>query len=261
MNEKLKVVSDLFKESWAQYKQYFNSLAPIMLIAGIGVYLQTVVLYFEGGLTASVNRSVYYNGENMAISNAHNGILYLLASLVAVVGLVWGFTALLNRVNHLTEQMTLKQSFMAAKPFLVPIVLTGLLAGVLTLLGFILLIIPGIIIGVWFSFTYFVVIVENKKYGEALKASKNYVKGYWWAVFGRIFLMGIVIAIASGILGMIAHLILGLAIGMILQNAIGFVLIPFAILYEYNLYKNIRAIKDGSMSTMPASATPPAMGN
>ncbi len=51
--------------------------------------------------------------------------------------------------------------------------------------GTILLIIPGIVFSVWFSFSLYVFVLENKKGTEALSASRQLVKGKFWPILWR----------------------------------------------------------------------------
>lgn len=255
MNEqnRLKSVSDLLKGAFEQYKKHFNSLVPIMLVAGIGLYLQTIFLFLG---TPDLKA-----GASMQVAGTY-GILILLASVVYIVGMIWGTTALLNKVTKMDQPMTLGQAYSAAKPFIWPMIITGILVGIFTIIGFILLVIPGIIVGVWLSFAMYIVIAEGKSGMEAVKASKAYVTGYWWAVFGRLLLIGLVVGIISAVIGGIGQAILGLQLGTLLQNVVSLVLTPLALLYQYSLYLDVKRAKSGAApapTPMTAPQTPAAV--
>lgn len=234
-------ISDLFKGAWAKYKQHAQVLIGIMLISGVGLYLQSILLW-----SAKSTVQVGANGAIITSGLAGMGTLALVATLTYIVGMIWGYSALLNKISKLNQPMGIQQAFMSAKPLIWPLFLTGLLAGIFTLIGIILLIIPGIIVGVFLSFALYIVVDENKKGMDALKASKAYVDGYWLPIFGRVLLMGIVIALIAGIIGGIAQAILGYNIGMLVQNVIGLAIAPFAVVYMYDLYKNVKQLKGGS---------------
>ena len=247
MNEqaRLKAVSDLFKGSWEQYKKHYESLVPIMLVAGIGLYLQTIFLFMAGdGLTM----------------NATLALLALVSSVVYIVGMIWGLSALLNKVHKLDQPMTLKQAYTNAKPLIWPLFLTGLLSAILTIIGLILIVIPGIIVGVYLSFALFIVVNENKSAVDALKASKAYVSGYWWAVFGRLIVIALVIGVISSVVGTVGGAVLGKQLGMLLQNISGLVLTPLAILYQYSLYLDVKRAKSGAVP-MSAPQAPVNQGS
>lgn len=237
-------VSDLFKKTWEQYSKHAQVLIGIMLIAGIGLYIQTILLFTASPASVQVSESgsITMTGGAMA----GYGALALVAMIIYIIGMIWGYSALLNKINKLNEQMGIKDAYMSAKPLILPLLLTGLLTGIFTLIGLILLVIPGIIVGVFLSMAMYVVVAEGKKGMDAVKASKAYVDGYWWSVFGRILLMTIVIAVISGVIGSLAQSVLGYKIGMLIQNVIGLALTPFAALFMYNMYLNLRQIKGGS---------------
>lgn len=241
MNEtaRLKSVSNLLKDAWAQYKKHYESLVPIMLVAGIGMYLQTLFLFL---------------GTDGVTVNATFGLLALIASVVYLVGMIWGYSALLNKIHKIDQPMTLAQAYTNAKPLIWPLFVTGLLVGIFTLLGLIALFIGAIVVGVFLSFAFFIVVNENKSGMEALKASKAYVSGHWWAVFGRMIVIGLVVGLAAGIIGGIAGAIFGVKLATLFQNIISLALTPLAVLYQYDLYLDVKNKKSGSASAPQAQA-------
>jgi hypothetical protein len=74
---------------------------------------------------------------------------------------------------------------------------TGLLAGVLIMLGTLIFIIPGLIISVYCMFATYVVVLRNESGTKALGYSKSLVQGQWWRMFGISLLLGIIIAIVA----------------------------------------------------------------
>lgn len=235
-------VADLFKGAWAKYQQHAQVLIGIMLISGVGLYLQTILLW-----SAKPTIQVGANGVITSNGLAGMGALALVATLIYIVGIIWGYSALLNKISKLNQPMGIQQAFMSAKPLIWPLLLTGLLAGIFTIIGFILLVIPGIIIGVFLSFALYIVVDENKKGMDAIKASKAYVTGYWLPVFGRVILMAIVIGLIAGVIGWVAQVVLGYSIGILVQNVISLAVVPFAVIYMYDLYKNVKQLKGGSV--------------
>lgn len=244
----LKPVADLFKGAWEKYQQHAKVLIGIMLLSGIGMYLQCLFLFLSPSSSA--------NGFGQVGSNGFAGyeILGLIAGIIAIIGAIWGYSALLNRISKLSQPMSVKQAYLTAKPLIWPLFLTGLLAGIFTLIGFILVIIPGIIIGVFLSFALYIVVDENKSGMEALKASKAYVDGYWLPIFGRILLMCLALIIVMMITGFIFNILFDNKISTLAQNIISLIVTPFAILYMYDLYHNVRQVK-GGIAPVPSIAT------
>lgn len=106
---------------------------------------------------------------------------YLVASvLISIAGV--------KAVQGVTTGKTLptKEIFeYARKKFWLFAALTIILS-LIELGGIILLVIPGIVFAVWYSFAKFIMIIEGKGIKASLKASKSLVTGRFWKVFGRI---------------------------------------------------------------------------
>jgi len=82
-----------------------------------------------------------------------------------------------------------------------PLLGTSLLAGLIIGVGFLLLIIPGIIFLIWYAFVGQVVVVEGLSGNDALSRSKALTAGYRWRIFGLLFIFGIIGWIAGAIGG------------------------------------------------------------
>jgi hypothetical protein len=86
------------------------------------------------------------------------------------------------------------------------IMICAVLAWILELLGFIALIIPGIILGLAFEIVYPMAALENRSPTEILKRSWNLTKGYR----GRIFVASLVIALLCWVVAMPVGLLTGI---------------------------------------------------
>lgn len=79
----------------------------------------------------------------------------------------------------------------------VPVVIASVLMSLLTSLGFLLLVVPGI----YLSVAYFLVmpLIVEKQLGawEALEASRRAITKRWFKVFGLIVVMGVIVAISA----------------------------------------------------------------
>ncbi|MBI4447093.1 MAG: hypothetical protein HY645_14460 [Acidobacteria bacterium] len=61
--------------------------------------------------------------------------------------------------------------------YFLPALLASLLVGILTFLGFLLLVIPGLVIMAMYLFTFHFVVDRNQGYGEAMRSSRRLVSG------------------------------------------------------------------------------------
>jgi hypothetical protein len=82
-----------------------------------------------------------------------------------------------------------------------PLVLTGLVATLMTIAGFICLILPGIYLAVSYSFAYMLVIDRKMEFWVAMEVSRRVITAQWWRMFGLVILAGIIAML--GLLGFI----------------------------------------------------------
>jgi hypothetical protein len=76
----------------------------------------------------------------------------------------------------------------------------SLLVGLLTLVSFIAIVIPGIYVMVLLSFSTSIFVLERTTVGEALRRSSQLVRGNWWRTFGIGLLGYLVGGIISGLI-------------------------------------------------------------
>jgi hypothetical protein len=75
-----------------------------------------------------------------------------------------------------------------------------ILSAVISVLGLVLLIVPGIYLYVSFAVAVPVLLTEGLKGRKALGRSRRLVKGRWWGTFGVVFLGAILVGIVEGAL-------------------------------------------------------------
>jgi hypothetical protein len=136
--------------------------------------------------------------------DAHQNIMVidLLARILLVLPLAQG------AVSHaVVEQLagrtpTFQGTLRAVLPRSSVLVGTAVLSTLACLVGLIALVIPFIVMLIWFQFLAPVVILENEAFAGALRRCRDLVRGHWWSTFGRLLAIGI----ASALLALIALL-------------------------------------------------------
>ncbi|MFH1515315.1 MAG: hypothetical protein ABIG42_07630 [bacterium] len=105
----------------------------------------------------------------------------------------------------------------------------GLIGGILTIIGFIILLVPGMIIGRAFYMCSFLIVDKKAKFGEALSAAFALISSQ--AVNLLVFyLFFVVIGIVLGIIGLIPIL------GLIVELVAALVLMPVFTIAIYKSY-------------------------
>lgn len=243
-NGELYTIGKLIRDSISVIRRDFRILLGIALLS----------IFFS-----LIFHSFLYGG---ATTNHHSGsFLSVFLSFLNIIVSVFFSIAGIFAVNSLSENrpVTLGESFRAALkkyPYYLWVTILVLLAfyG-----GFILLIIPGIIFGVWFAFSGYTVMLEDKRGLSALKRSKQLVKGNGWYIFVVFFILYIVYfgpaAVLAVTLSAILHLTvktpLNLKFFVILFGIpAGIVVIPFTASCIL-LFKNLREVKGDAVISVP----------
>jgi hypothetical protein len=122
------------------------------------------------------------------------------------------------------------------------VLLVSILVGLAVAIGFILLIIPGIILLVMLSVSVPAVVVENKRGTDAMRRSWDLVKSHFWHVLGVIIVAALLTGLVSGLIGAIggSNRVVGLITGMIAQILVA----PYSALVSVVLYLDLRARKE-----------------
>ncbi|HOM78364.1 MAG TPA: YciC family protein [bacterium] len=107
-----------------------------------------------------------------------------------------------------------------------------MIMGVIVGLGYVLLVIPGIILTISFMFAPYILLKEDVGIFEALRQSKRLTKGYKWALFGR----GIRFTIGMFVL-ILPMLLAVYAVGPLLTAMFGF----FTILLLMEFYDDLKS--------------------
>lgn len=232
---KMDTLEALFAGAWHRYKERFWTL--------IWIFVGPSVIFFLGQLLLGEKAP----STSTATWGALFSIVGSLASLIASL-------ALINALAHGTDIMTsyrvgLKLFWAAAWICILELLAV---AG-----GFVLLIVPAIMLGIGLMFATYALVVEDKRGMQALLESREYVKGYWWAVLGRILLLGIIFSFLLALLYAPSMLLFGMVVGTVVYFVLFLCFTTFGTCYTFGMYENLRRLKAGTTGASGA-ASPPA---
>ena len=134
-------------------------------------------------------------------------ILVMVGGIVNLVGttLYTGFVVkLVQDVRDGKRDFTVGELFRSATGVLGALLINGILKGIAVFIGFILLIVPGLILLTIWAVTAPTIVVERAGGIDAFGRSRELVRGQGWPVFGAIlvaFLIGVAVSIVAGALG------------------------------------------------------------
>lgn len=141
-------------------------------------------------------------GLQLAFPEFANGPASLgLSFLILLFGSI-GSAAMLHVITreYLGEAVSLRQAFQFALGRFLPLLTTTALAYAGIIFGIVACIIPGIYLAIIWAFSSQVVVMENVSWREALGRSKRLVEGYFWHVFGVLFVVGFVVTLIASVL-------------------------------------------------------------
>lgn len=169
---------DIFQDNW---RQYLGILITVMVVAG-----------FLGIATTTTNEYGY------SVTSPVIALGAVIATIILQIGLIETSLRLVRgekvEFTDLYKHITLKKGLLYF--------VSSFIMLVLTVAGFILLVIPGIFLAIALMMTEYVAV--DKQFGpiESVFASNKMVWGNWWKMFGLVLVL-----IVLNILGFFAFII------------------------------------------------------
>ncbi len=174
--------------------------------------------------------------------------------------------------RYLNEEITVGKAYRAIGGMFFKYVLTIMLAGLVTVLGFPFCLVPGFIFATWFAFTSQAVVLEGLGGTKAMGRSRDLTRGYGLRVFGYLVLVTVLTYGISWVLGIVGQLIASAVTSsivgtMLIQQAFGQVInlfiMPYFIVVMILLYYDLRVRKEAFdleilAKNLSAGASPPA---
>jgi len=198
---------EIIKNSWGIYFRNFKKLLPYML----AILAPNIILALSGLFSLYLLKYTP-DGFFMVLNN----IVILIIIAAALVFTLWTAMAAIRCVRNLATGQpaaTWKENMSATSRLIWPFIYTSLLVGLVVLGGTVLLIIPGIIFSIWYCFTTYAVILDDKKGREAMRASKALVTGRWWSILWRLLAPGLFFALVTILVNFVLSYLCLLAFG------------------------------------------------
>ncbi len=208
-------ISDLFRRAWEDYGKRFRILVGVVIvpfvIMGIGQYLVTRGFFLVG----------------------------ILLFAVGAIGMILSIAIAMTMI---AKDVPPRAAWRDGLRIVFPLFWVGLLTYAAVLGGIVMLIVPGLIIGTWLLFGTYIVIIEDRRDMSALAQSREYARGYGWAIFGRYVLSVVIVGIAGGVFSGLASPLFAGAGGIVplLFEALA---LPFVLIFIHLLYRDLAGIK------------------
>src|SRR5918998_3288534 len=238
MNAKLDT-GRVFERIFQIYREQFTLLIPAALLLFIPVAILNGLLLTSGGVlvglaTTAIGLIATYWYQGMVVE--------------AVVDILDG------RRDH-----TVGSLFSLATPFIGRLIGAGLLATIIIIIGFILLIVPGLIALTFLAVVAPAVVIDRVGVTHALRRSRELVSGNAWRVFGVIVVLFLLTAIVSGIVNAIGGSashdpFAGVAIADLIVRVL---LTPLSAIAATVMYVELRRVKGEPIAEDTTAAAAP----
>lgn len=236
MNEKVKLISvgDLFRQSWGLYRE------RVWILAGIA--LSGLVV------TIAVILGALFTVESIPVELALGDEASTIASFIAVFVfaviplLVFWLVSGLAMIYAIPKGVGIGSAYGLAFRNLISFGWLNLLQLLVVLGGILMLIIPGIIFAVWFTLANYIFAIDKERGVNALLKSRDYVRGYWWQIVGRLIVVLLAYLAVGLVVNFLASLI-GETVGSIVSAIFEILAAAFWLLVLYVLYQNLKMLK------------------
>jgi hypothetical protein len=226
----MRSVNDLIKDTIKTYADNWAFLIKALLVS-VALVLPLILGFIPPA--AAAMGAIFVKQKVLMILLA--AVFFLVFIILSIIVGSWSQTFIYQSIYQAAKgkPLSIRKMLQLAWPKWFSYFLASLISGLLIFLGFILLIIPGIIFIVWFFLVPYVVVVEEASPIEALKRSKKTVRGHFWEVLGRLALLFFFPALLAAILVRLGF------IGTIAN----FLLSPLWMIAGYLIYEDLAKAK------------------
>src|SRR6266702_3078182 len=213
-------LSGVLGEAWKIYRSYAAHLLSIAFV----IYLVAAII------TALLSLAGVFGS--------------LLGTIVELVAAFLVQAALVKAVQDVRDgrvDLNLGETVQAVLPFLVTVAAASILAGIGISIGFVLIIIPGLVLLTFWSLIVPSIVIGGEGVFSSFSKSWRTVRGYAWHVFGTYVLVFLILIVVDIVLGL-TLLALPLAARNFISSVIsGTLVAPFLALVVTLVYYRLTA--------------------
>lgn len=213
---RLAEVGELFGEAWEAYRSRGLLLLGLLLFALVFAALPMAIV---------VGGAAWAGKNNIVIDGAPLMLLVALAAVASGIALFRGMSALIAAACD--HGLDFREALARGKTTWIALLWASVLYGFIVTGATLLFLIPGILTGVWFFASPYLAVEGSARGMEALLKSRALVRGRFWPVLFRLFLVWLL----STLLGMVPFA------GPILA----LLMTPYTILFQIALLRSLEA--------------------
>ena len=234
-------LSGVLGEAWGFYRRFAAHFLLIAFVIYVGAAIVAALLGLAGGIGLFLG-----------------WIINLIAAFLVQAALVKA----VQDVRDGRVDLNLGETVSAVLPYLLPVAAASILAGIGISIGFILIIVPGLVLLTFWSLIVPSIVIGGAGVFGSFGKSWRTVRGYAWHVFGTYVLVFLILIVFDIVLGLIL-----LALPIVARNFIsnvvsGTLVAPFLALVVTLIYYRLttaheaRNLGGGDPAWPPAGAGP-----
>jgi len=230
-------LSGVLGEAWGYYRRF----AAHFLIIAFAIYVGAAIIAALLGLAGSVGLFLGW-------------IINLIAAFLVQAALIKA----VQDVRDGRVDLNLKETVSAVLPYLFTVTVASILASIGISIGFVLIIIPGLVLLTFWSLIVPSIVIGGEGVFSSFGKSWRTVRGYAWHVFGTYVLVALILIVFNIVLGLIL-----LALPLVARNFIsnvvsGTLVAPFLALVVTLIYYRLTAVHEARNLGGGDPAWPPA---
>ncbi|MFZ2190062.1 MAG: hypothetical protein WAV48_04740, partial [Candidatus Magasanikiibacteriota bacterium] len=202
---------EIIQKSIDLYKKDYKLYLPYLIL----LFIPTGVLGLTEAMFGSFREAIKFYGFSTTT------LVYFIIMVASSLASIWISIAFIRTlVNTINNQPTKthKEELEHSKKLIIPAIVASIVTSLAVFGGLLLLIVPGIIFAIWFTFSLYSVAIEETSGVEAMRHSKQLVSGRWSDTFWRLLAPGFVF----GLLMIIIQFIVNWPLGVFLKLTEGY---------------------------------------
>ncbi|MEI6400528.1 MAG: hypothetical protein WCO58_03365 [bacterium] len=237
---------ELFSQAWNIYKKTFKTSSKVLLVGLLiaGLSFGVGVATFAAALGMATLVTGWVGVVSVIIFGVVACLVFAIALYLMVIALIAVYQVVMETVP---AETTIRERFRIARKSVHPMIEVSFISVLLVLGGMALFIIPGIWISLPMSFVGLAVLFDNKTSHQAIEQSISLVKGRWWSIFFRLFLLQMVFFIVMLPIGWIGKM---LHVQDALNNVFSLFTMPLSMIFTIVLWKDLKRVHTGEIAPM-----------
>jgi len=251
MNERYLSISESLKAGFQLWSKHFKKIIIVGLLVYIPVQvlIELISVLFTDGTAMDLS-----NDDFSTMNNLYNLIRGLIGSIATLA--ILGFTLTnLDDEKELSIQDSLKIGFSKWGTYIV----VRISAGIKVFLYLLMLVVPGVIKSVQYSFIDCVVVSGKNSMKDECDESTELVENNWWNVFGLVIILFVVQAAIEALFLVVLNSYVDNHIISIVGGVIVCLLQSYTIVVKAHYFYTLRSLKTKPLEEVESIGEPMAV--